>query len=61
MPDEDETEQLRREQAAKADLEARLADEADEDAEQATHERRAEKAAYLEEKLEEQQSADDDD
>jgi hypothetical protein len=57
--DDDDPERLRQEQAEKAEREAELADQAGEEAEQATHERRSAKAAYLEEKLEEQQAADE--
>lgn len=60
-PDAEEAERLRREQAFKADVESELAHGSDEEAEQATHDRRAAKAAYLEEKLEEQiESVDED-
>jgi hypothetical protein len=51
------TGELRAIQEDKADTESMRAIEAAEPAEQQTHERRAEKAAYLAEKLEEQAEA----
>jgi hypothetical protein len=49
--DHDEAEDLQGEQRRRAELEAEAAEVADEPEEAAAHERRAEKAAYLEEKL----------
>ena len=57
-PDEPTTEQLRAEFAARAEDEAARAEEAGEPAERRAHARRADKAAYLEEKLAEQADAD---
>ena len=52
-----ETEQLRRRQGEREATERREAETASEDAETAQHERRADKAAYLREKLEERAEA----
>jgi hypothetical protein len=58
-PDERETEELRRRQALRVTEEQTMADEAFDEDERAVHERRSDKAAYLEQKLEEQQHAPD--
>jgi hypothetical protein len=50
---EDETGELRAEQEQKADRESELADESEQPSEREAHRRRADKARYLEEKLEE--------
>ena len=47
------TDELHRRQADREEAERAYADDADTDPETATHERRADKAAYLREKLEE--------
>lgn len=60
MPDEKETERLREEQRRRARREEELAKAADEPDEREAHERRADKADYLREKLEEQAEAPDD-
>lgn len=57
-PDEDDTERLRKIQADRARTEDDLAEHSEDDEEQRIHERRADKAAYLREKLEEQQRSD---
>ncbi len=54
-PDEDDTARLRRIQTERAREEGELAEHAQDEEEQRTHERRSEKAAYLREKLEEQE------
>ncbi len=54
-PDEDDTARLRRIQAERAREERERAEHAQDEEEQRTHERRSEKAAYLREKLEEQE------
>lgn len=59
MSEEHDTAELRAREAEKAAEEARLARGADEDEERKTHERRAEKASYLAEKLSEQERAPD--
>jgi hypothetical protein len=59
MPDQEESERLRRLQALRAEEEAKMADQADDEDERAMHERRSDKASYLEEKLEEQKDAPD--
>lgn len=59
MPDKRETEEARNEQARRADVERELAEHAPEPAERNAHERRADKATYLREKLEEQARAPD--
>ena len=56
---EPETEELRVEQLARARREHAHARAADEPAEQRAHERRADKAAYLKEKLDERAEAED--
>ena len=48
-----ETEELHRRQATREEEERAYAEDADTDSETAQHERRADKAAYLREKLEE--------
>ncbi len=53
MSEERDTEQLRAEQLVREEAERRLAEIVPEDEESAQHERRAEKANYLREKLEE--------
>jgi len=58
-PDPDpNTERLRAVFSERAEVEADAADEADQPAEERTHARRADKAAYLKEKLNEQSEAD---
>jgi hypothetical protein len=59
MPDEKETERLREEQRRRARREGELAKKPDLDDEREAHERRADKADYLREKLEEQSDAPD--
>jgi hypothetical protein len=59
MPDRAESERLRRDQAEQADRERRLAERSLDGEERAIHARRSEKAAYLEEKLEEQKRSPD--
>jgi hypothetical protein len=61
MPDQQESERLRRLQALRAEEEAKMADEAPEEDERAMHERRSDKASYLKEKLEEQVESQDED
>jgi hypothetical protein len=58
-PDEEETERLRLQQAEKAERERQLIERSADEAERDIHERRSDKAAYLEEKLEEQKQAPD--
>ncbi len=53
MDDERETEQLKARQRQREVTEERLANEAEDEHESAQHERRAEKAHYLRQKLEE--------
>jgi hypothetical protein len=60
MADEDDTERLRAETLQRELLERTAADEADEPAEEHQHERRADKAAYLEEKLAERERSERD-
>jgi hypothetical protein len=50
---DEETEALRAEQERRAAREEELAEESDQSTEEAAHRRRADKARYLEEKLEE--------
>jgi hypothetical protein len=57
--DDDETDRLRDAQQAREREERRLAEAADDPAEERAHERRADKAAYLREKLEERAEADE--
>ncbi|HET7051962.1 MAG TPA: hypothetical protein VFI54_27070 [Solirubrobacteraceae bacterium] len=59
MPDEEETERLREEQRRRARREAELAESTGPPDERQAHERRADKADYLREKLEEQADAPD--
>jgi hypothetical protein len=59
VPDENETERLREEQCRRARREVQLAENTDEPDERHAHERRADKADYLREKLEEQADAPD--
>ncbi|TML99086.1 MAG: hypothetical protein E6G10_20675 [Actinobacteria bacterium] len=58
VPEEPTPEERRAEFAERAEDEAARADEAEEPAERRAHARRAEKAAYLEDKLAEQAEAD---
>jgi hypothetical protein len=60
MPDRAESERLRRAQAEQAERERKLAERSLDDEERAIHERRSEKASYLEEKLKEQKRSPDD-
>jgi hypothetical protein len=59
VPDEEETERLREEQRRRAQREDELAQATDQPDERHAHERRADKAAYLREKLEEQSDTPD--
>jgi hypothetical protein len=59
MPDP-KTEELRIEQIQRARSERAQADEATEEAEERMHERRAQRAAYLKEKLDERAKSEDD-
>jgi hypothetical protein len=59
VPDEKETERLREEQRRRARREGELADTTDLADERRAHERRADKADYLRERLEEQAEAPD--
>jgi hypothetical protein len=59
MPDESETERLRSAQERRARQELEDAEQATDDEERQTHERRADKAAYLRDKLTEQAKAPD--
>jgi uncharacterized coiled-coil protein SlyX len=54
MPDDSDNARLRELEARRARREAKLADEAEAPIEQRTHQRRADKAEYLREKLEDQ-------
>ena len=58
--DEQERDRLRESFARRAETEAERAEEADEPSAERAHARRADKAAYLEEKLAEQAEADRD-
>jgi hypothetical protein len=58
MPDP-RTEEMQLEQLQKARAEREQADEATEDAEERTHERRADRAAYLKRKLDERARSED--
>jgi hypothetical protein len=60
VPEDPRTEELRVEQVRKELRERRNAEDAPTEAGEAAADRRAEKAAYLKEKLEEQQAADED-
>jgi hypothetical protein len=57
-PDDDDTERLRQIQADRARIEDELAKRSEDEEEQRIHERRADKADYLREKLDEQQRSD---
>lgn len=59
MPDQSETERLKATQERRARLEREEAEHAIDDEERQTHERRADKAAYLRDKLDEQTKAPD--
>ncbi|HWF72102.1 MAG TPA: hypothetical protein VG186_02085 [Solirubrobacteraceae bacterium] len=59
MPDQAETERLRAEQERRARQEREEAERAPQDEEALAHARRADKAAYLRDKLEEQAKAPD--
>jgi hypothetical protein len=59
VPDEEETERLREEQRHRVRREGELAETADQPDERRAHERRADKADYLREKLDEQADAPD--
>jgi hypothetical protein len=54
-----ETEELRREQLRRERAEREQAEDADEPAEERTHDRRADRAAYLKEKLGERAESED--
>jgi hypothetical protein len=58
---DEETEALRSEQQRRADTEEQLAEDSDQPTEEAQHQRRADKARYLEEKLEERARSEQDD
>jgi hypothetical protein len=60
MDNEDETRHLKAQQRERAETEERLAREADDEDEFAQHERRAEKADYLRQKLEEREASERD-
>ena len=60
MVDDASARELKRQQAVKEDVEREGEAEADSDAEAAAHRRRAEKAAYLREKLAERERAEED-
>ncbi len=59
MPDQEETARLREAQARREQDERELARHTDAPPERRTHERRSDKAAYLREKLDEQQRSPD--
>jgi hypothetical protein len=59
MSEHDETARMRARETERAAEEAKLADASEDEAERHTHERRAEKAEYLAEKLSEQERAPD--
>jgi hypothetical protein len=59
MSEETDPAKMRAREAEKSAEEAKLARSSEEDEERQTHERRAEKAAYLAEKLSEQERAPD--
>jgi hypothetical protein len=59
VPDEEETERLREKQRRRARREGELAESTDLPDERQAHERRADKADYLQEKLKEQADAPD--
>jgi hypothetical protein len=56
--DKEESERLRKEQAERVELESELAEESATPEERRTHERRADKAEYLREKLRERSESD---
>lgn len=58
MTDEREAERLREEQVRRFSSERRQAETADDESEAAQHDRRAERAGYLAEKLDERATAD---
>lgn len=60
MSDEPSTEQLQAEQSRRQRIERELARSAEEDNEQMAHARRAEKASYLREKLDERERSERD-
>lgn len=60
MPDQPEIERLKADQERRAHQESEEADEATEDEERLAHARRADKAAYLRDKLDEQSQTHDD-
>ena len=57
MDDKRETQHLKAHQRERAETEERLARQADDEHESAQHERRAEKAQYLRDKLEEREAS----
>ena len=57
IPDEPTTQELRTIFSARASEDAERAGDADAEAERRTHERRSQKAAYLQEKLAEQEAS----
>ena len=59
MPDDKDTERLREEQRRRTRREEELAEKTDQPDERQAHERRADKADYLREKLEEQSDTPD--
>jgi hypothetical protein len=59
MPDPAESKRMRAREAQRAKEEAELADQSHDDEERQTHERRSDKAAYLADKLTEQEQAPD--
>lgn len=59
VPDEEETERLRQEQRDRVRREGELAQTTDQPDERRAHERRADKAEYLRQKLDEQADAPD--
>jgi hypothetical protein len=59
MSEHDETARMRAREAERAAEEAKLADASEDEEERLTHERRSEKAAYLADKLSEQEQAPD--
>jgi hypothetical protein len=58
LGDDPSTEELRAVQAEREEAERELAERAPDEREERTHERRADRAAYLREKLDEQAEAD---
>ncbi len=61
MSERNDTARMRAREAERAAEEAKLADSSEDEEERLTHERRAEKAAYLAAKLSEQEQAPDED